>query len=129
MHASFYGIQSKQDRYIHHATWGGYAQSQCEGLGRVLRRVACDSWGQSRTQTTTILNPSKASRSVKRTDTPHWTGYTRDLSMIPLEQIRKDGYDVVEKGEGLNKYFEIVKINIDKTLTDNPAPHANQNHQ
>lgn len=48
-------------------------------------------------------------RNKEEDNDPHWTGWTRSLSHIPLQQIRHDGYDVQELEDERGKYWQIIK--------------------
>lgn len=40
---------------------------------------------------------------------PHWCGFSRDPSLLPLKALEKDGYVLQEREDFRGKYWEIVK--------------------
>lgn len=43
---------------------------------------------------------------------PHWSGWTKDLKLLPLEKMEKEGYTVEEVEDARGNYWKIIKITL-----------------
>ena len=47
-------------------------------------------------------------------DDPCWGGWTIDPKLLPLDQMRKDGYGVEEVEDKRGKYYKIIRLTLEK---------------
>lgn len=40
---------------------------------------------------------------------PHWSGWARDKSLLPLKALERDGYVLEEREDFHGKYWQIVR--------------------
>lgn len=55
------------------------------------------------------MDGKKRSPLQREIEDPGWGGFTRDLKLLPLKDIEKDGYTVEELEDKRGKYYRIIK--------------------
>lgn len=55
----------------------------------------------------------KFSRS-KEDEEPHWCGWTVDPKLLPLDQMREQGYGLEEVEDERGKYWKIIRLTLEK---------------